>query len=113
MGVERALLGMAPDVAAQPSIDVVLIPLGPQGWEACVSMARRFRERGLRVHWPTRPRPMGAQLRRVDRIGARYALFVGEGELAEGRFGLKDLRSGEQQSLDESAILRKIGERDG
>jgi len=39
-------------------------------------------------------------------------VFVGQDELAAGRFGLKDLRSGEQVTLDETQILARIGERD-
>jgi histidyl-tRNA synthetase len=53
---------------------------------------------------------MGAQLKRADRAGARFALFVGKDELAAGRYGLKDLRSGVQQVLDEAEIIARVGE---
>ena len=76
-------------------------------------MARRLRESGVGVYFPTKPRPMGAQLKRLDRSGARYALFVGKDEIAEGRFGLKHLGSGVQDTLDERAIVARIGGKDG
>jgi histidyl-tRNA synthetase len=54
---------------------------------------------------------MGAQLKRADRLGARYAVFVGAEELAAGRFGLKDLRSGEQVPVDGDTLVERLGGR--
>jgi histidyl-tRNA synthetase len=53
---------------------------------------------------------MGAQLKRADKAGARFAVFVGGEEIAAGRFGFKDLSSGVQESLDEPTIVTRIGE---
>jgi len=39
-----------------------------------------------------------AQMKRADKSNARYALILGEQELAEQRIGLKPLRSTEDQS---------------
>jgi histidyl-tRNA synthetase len=49
-----------------------------------------------------------AQLRRADRSGARYALIVGESELAAGKVSVKPLREDKPQQLltvDECAAL--------
>jgi len=43
-------------------------------------------------------------MKRAERLGARFALFVGANELAAGRFGLKDLSSGVQVEVDEAGI---------
>jgi len=62
---------------------------------------------------PVAERPMRAQLKRADRAAARFAIFVGPDELAQGRYGVKNLRSGEQESLDEREILARVtGEND-
>ena len=53
---------------------------------------------------------MGAQLRRADKAGARFALFVGKDELAAGEFGLKDLCSGDQLTVKESEISSRVKE---
>jgi len=47
---------------------------------------------------------MGAQLRRADKAGARFALFVGQDELARERFGLKNLVTGEQVEAAECDV---------
>jgi len=56
------------------------------------------------VAMPLTERPLGAQMKRAERLGARFALFVGEAELKQGRFGLKNLRTGEQIEVDEAGI---------
>ena len=52
-------------------------------------------------------------MKRADRCGARFAMFVGEDELRDGRYGFKDLASGEQVDLDEHSIVRRLTERSG
>ena len=71
-------------------------------------VARRLRENGISVIAPVSERPMGAQLKRATRSGARFALFVGREELAGGRFGLKDLESGLQEQLEERAVIARL-----
>ena len=75
-------------------------------------MAHRLRAAGFAAAMPLSERPMGAQLKRADRSGARYALFVGKDEIASGRFGLKDLATGEQVTLDERGIIARLEEQD-
>jgi histidyl-tRNA synthetase len=57
---------------------------------------------------PLVERPMGAQLRRADKMGARFALFVGKEELAAGRFGLKNLSTGAQVEVCEPDIVSRV-----
>ena len=84
--------------------DLLLVGLGDTGFRASVGLARSLRARGLRVAMSLTERPLGAQIKRAERLGARFALFVGEAELASGRFGLKNLAGGEQIEVDEAGI---------
>jgi histidyl-tRNA synthetase len=53
-----------------------------------------------------------AQMKRADASGARYALIVGESELAERKVSLKPLRiPGEQQLLAPDAVAALLAER--
>jgi len=109
IGMERMALLLDESRVRQVNLDLALIALGPEGWEATVEMAQRLREAGLRVLAPVTLRPMGAQLKRADRLGVRYAAFVGKEELAAGSFGLKNLDTGEQVSLAEREIIARVG----
>jgi histidyl-tRNA synthetase len=44
----------------------------------------------------------------ADKLGARYALIIGEDEAASGTFSLKRLSDGVQDKLDESALLERL-----
>jgi histidyl-tRNA synthetase len=102
--MERLVLVMGPKAKASAASDLLLVGLGETGFRASVGLARALRARGLRVAMPLTERPMGAQMKRAERVGARFALFVGEAELSSGRFGLKNLTSGEQIEVDEAGI---------
>jgi histidyl-tRNA synthetase len=113
MGIERLVLLLPEDRGRGSGADLLLVCLGEKAWRASVGLARRLRAAGLRVTMPLLERPMGAQLKRAERVGARYALFVGDGELEHGRFGLKDLATGEQVTVDELELLARLGGRHG
>ena len=77
---------------------------------AAVEMAQRLRGARLRVISPVSERPMGAQLKRANKLGARFAVFVGADEIAAGTYGVKNLLTGDQESMDEATIIARCGE---
>ena len=113
-GMERIVMVMSEEARAAVAPDVVLVALGDPGFEAAPALARELRAAGVSVVVPTAPRPLGAQIKRAERVGARFALFVGEAELGRGAFGLKDMKSGEQREVARGALLTALrGERTG
>ena len=108
-GIERMILLMPESSGDATGTDLLLVGLGEIGWRACVPMARRLRAHGLRVAMSLCERPMGSQLKRTEKVGARFALFVGEEEMRQGLFGLKDLASGRQEAVPESRIPSLVG----
>ena len=110
IGIERLILLIPEDRDLPGGIDLALVSLGHEAWEATVDMAGRLRLEGVGCLVPLVERPMGAQLRRADKAGARFALFVGKEELGSGRYGLKDLRTGEQVEVDEAGVLARVKE---
>ncbi|MCM2277927.1 MAG: histidine--tRNA ligase [Oligoflexia bacterium] len=59
-------------------------------------IARACRERGLNVMTPLTADGFGAQLKQASKHGARFAVLLGERELAEGKVIVKNLATGEQ-----------------
>jgi histidyl-tRNA synthetase len=111
LGIERLVLLLPDAEVPQHRTDLLLVTLGAAGWQAGINLAKRLRESGLRVAMPMSERPMGAQLKRAERLGARFALFVGEEEVRSGRFGLKNLSTGEQVSASEQEVTSLLGGR--
>lgn len=105
LGIERLLLLLPEDKGAGAPLDVAVIALGPEGFTAAVGVTRNLREGGVAALMPLGERPLGAQLKRAERQGARFALFVGKDEVAAGLYGLKDLQTGEQRQATLEDVL--------
>jgi histidyl-tRNA synthetase len=91
---------------------------GPQSapaQAAAVQLARKIRAAGFSAEVPPEEMKLKKSLGLADKLGARYALIIGENEVASGRFALKDLAAKEQRDLTEGELLeflkgsRKVG----
>ena len=110
IGMERLISLIPRDQGRAEEVDLALVSLGEEAWEATRDMAARLRAKGVGCIVPLVERPMRAQLRRADKAGARFALFVGKEELSAGSYGLKDLSTGEQVTVEETAIPAHVKE---
>ncbi|RMG47524.1 MAG: histidine--tRNA ligase [Acidobacteria bacterium] len=110
-GIERLLLAAGADseeAARRP--DVYLVTLGEEARRRAFRYVQSLRARGLAVLWDTSGHGLGGQMKRAGRSGARYAVLIGEEELARERVTLKDLDSGEQTEapLEPAALAAKL-----
>jgi histidyl-tRNA synthetase len=108
LGIERLLLLLPDDAPGGATVDLAVVALGPEGFAAAVPLTRTLREQGLAVVMPLASRPLSAQMKRAERQGARFALFVGKDEVAAGRFGLKDLSTGEQHGATLPEVVATV-----
>jgi histidyl-tRNA synthetase len=44
----------------------------------------------------------------ANKMGARFALIVGDNEIAAGRYTLKNMQSGEQQTVGRDEVVQRI-----
>ena len=70
--------------ARDGSPDLALVALGDAGFSRIDPDGAPVRPRVLAVLAPLSARPLGAQIKRAEKAGARFAAFVGESELARG-----------------------------
>jgi histidyl-tRNA synthetase len=95
-GIERlAMLIAAP---APPGIDAALVPLGPRAEEAAIRIAAELRRAGIACDMAFRGN-MKKRMQKAGASGARFAIIIGDDELARGQAGVKDLASGEQREV--------------
>ena len=52
-------------------------------------------------------------MKEADRSGARWAVIIGDEELASGEVMLKDLKDGDQQRVGRNEVIRIVHERHG
>jgi histidyl-tRNA synthetase len=102
LGVDRTLLacraeGVTPWTEAR--CEVFGVPLGDAARRRLVVLAAALRGAGVRVDLAYGGRGLKGAMKAADRSGARFALVVGERDLAAGQVGLKDLVTGEQSAV--------------
>jgi histidyl-tRNA synthetase len=97
IGEDRLVMSVEDARQSEP-LDVLIAPLGEPALRHSLVMARTIRHTGASVELA----PEG-KLKRLmelaDKLGARFALIVGENEMAAGRYALKNMSTGEQREL--------------
>lgn len=113
MGIERfvALFEACGGKAPPSNADVYIAALGEGTQERAFALAEELRDAGLGVEMNLGAGSFKSQMKRADKSDAGYALILGEQELADGRIGVKPLRSNEEQEsvplADVSATLKE------
>ena len=92
LGVERMLLS-AGEKAADVAPEVCAIPLAESATSAAFQLARRLRAAGVRTELESSGRSLKSAMRRADKLGARFAILLGDDELRAGRATVRDLRA--------------------
>ncbi len=73
-----------------------------------ISLARAMRESGLSVEMFSPERKLKALLSRANKIGARFAVIIGENEIAKGVVVLRDLSASTQREVPEAEVSEAI-----
>lgn len=104
-GVERlALLATGAPAAPRPT---AIVPIGPAAEAEARQLAAELRRAGIAVELAFKGKP-GQRMKRADRAHARYAISIGDAELANGAVKLRDLDSGEETTVDRRALIDSL-----
>src|SRR3990170_824711 len=98
IGLERVVLLLGDGESTAVPV-VVLIPLGNAALSRLLGIARDARRRGARVDLGYGTRKLPRELERANRLGAGFAVIVGDNELARGQALLREMKSGEQRAV--------------
>ena len=91
---------------ARGTVDVLVTQMDAALLPQYLSLAQELRVAGIRTEMALDGGKLGRQLKYADRAGIRYALVLGEDELARGVVALKDLASGEQNEVPRADVIR-------
>jgi histidyl-tRNA synthetase len=97
-GVERMLLAAASQ-EKEAGLDVFFVTLSPGARIPAIKLAGALREEGISADLDYGGRGLRAQFKQADRVGAPYAVILGEDELAQGVATVRDMASGEERSV--------------
>ncbi|HEX3063774.1 MAG TPA: histidine--tRNA ligase [Usitatibacter sp.] len=109
MGIERALLALeAAGVQARHEPDAFVVHAGEGAELTAWTVAEKMRDAGHAVVLGPGGN-FGKQMKKADASGARFAVIIGEAEAASGRVTMKNLRAGEQTTVELERAIQLLG----
>jgi histidyl-tRNA synthetase len=107
IGEDRLILSLQECGKAQldQGRDVYIAWMGERAYAAAIRAAKDLRKAGFSVELPPVEQKFGKALGQADKLGAKYALILGDNEVSEALWTLKTLSTGEQQKLPEPELI--------
>ncbi|MFC3710987.1 histidine--tRNA ligase [Sphingoaurantiacus capsulatus] len=104
-GIER--LSMLIEAPAAETVNVAVIPMGEAAEAAAMNVLGQLRASGIAAEQAWRGN-MKKRMAKADAAGARFAVILGDDELAAGEATVKDLKSGEQKRVALSDLTNAL-----
>lgn len=113
-GLDRLLLVGEQEGLAKPvdrGTEVMVVTIGSAARLEGPRLADELRQAGIRTDGDLLARPVAAQMKHADRLGARIAAVLGDDELAAGTVTLRDMATGEQTTSGRAGIASLVRDR--
>jgi histidyl-tRNA synthetase len=88
--------------------DVYIAWMGERAHATAIRAAKDLRKAGFSVELPPIEQKFGKALGQADKLGAKYALILGDNEVSEGLWTLKTLADGSQAKFTEPDLLQHL-----
>ena len=110
MGVERALIVLEAlgKGAIEERPDVYIVQATPAAKKECYRLAATLRNAGISTMIDYEGRSMKSQLKTADKEGAKFAVLIGDDELAKGVVTLRTLANSEQTQVPADQIIETL-----
>jgi histidyl-tRNA synthetase len=106
IGEDRLVMSVEQDEESEP-LDAFIAPLGEEAMRHAALLARDLREAALSVELAPEIKLKRA-MELANKLGARYAVIIGDNEIATGAYAVKDMLTGEQTSVPREEIAAKL-----
>ncbi len=109
IGEDRLVLALQAQAASVVETPVAyIIPLGAGMNRHALKLARELRRAGLIVDVGDESFRLKKGFEAAGKLGAKYAILVGENEVASGNFAVKNLASGEQVAVARAELAARL-----
>ncbi|MCB1024199.1 MAG: histidine--tRNA ligase [Acidobacteria bacterium] len=113
LGLERILMimeerRMFPEDLQTNAADVLVTLMNEESAAESLKLAGELRKSGLRTFVYPEADKLGKQFKYADQINVEYVCVLGETEIAENTVTLKNMKTGEQETLAVDEAIQKI-----
>ena len=114
LGMDRIIIALDAQNVTVPTaspVDVYLTVLGDAAMPVAMKLAQQLRENGVKTDLEYKGRGLRAQMRTANKLNARYVVMIGEDEISNEAATVRDMGSGDQQSIAFSQLAETIREK--
>ena len=107
-GMERLMIAceeLGIELVDEEMLDVYIVTLGEKARKWAINHLPKLRKAGLSASMDYIGRSIKAQMKDADRENARHTIIVGDHELNEGKFTLRDMKASEEDAYTFDEIL--------
>jgi len=97
-GIERLLLASQSEHKPE-NIQIYIVGIGDSVRATLITLAENLRKNNFKTSFDYLRRSMKAQMREANKLGARYAIILGEDELKDKSVIIKDLSTSDQEKI--------------
>ncbi|CAN5356073.1 histidine--tRNA ligase [soil metagenome] len=110
-GIERLFIAceeLGIELGTEKSVDAYIVTLGDAARRWGLQQLPKLRENGISATMDYMGRSMKAQMKDANRENSQYAIIVGENELKEGKFTIRNMKESDESLLSFENILKKL-----
>ncbi len=109
IGEDRLVMSLEESRGAEfkPPLDVFIAPMGERALRECAIVARDLRRCGIAVEIAAEGR-LKRVMELANKLAARYVVIVGQDEIASGKYTLKNMATGEQESVAKEELQVRL-----
>jgi histidyl-tRNA synthetase len=104
-GIERLLLASSSDNKLR-NIQIYIVGIGNDVRSTMIKLAEELRSNDIRTSFDYLRRSMKAQMREANKLGAQYAIIIGEDELKDKSVIIKDLSTSNQEKITLDSVQK-------
>lgn len=107
LGMERLVALINANKSPEPERpDVFIVSIGTEATRESLALAEGLRDAGMRVELGYGASSVKSQMRKADKLRARYSLVIGEDELKSGSLNYKNMETGDSGEVTTSELVQ-------
>lgn len=110
-GIERLLIACEEldiPLADEKSVDIYIVTIGENARTWALNHLPKLRKHDISAAMDYMGRSVKAQMKDADRENAKYTIIVGDNELNEKKFTLRDMKASKEESISFDEILNRL-----
>jgi histidyl-tRNA synthetase len=110
MGLDRLVMVMPPERSAESQWkpELFLAFMGEPAFQRAMEIARTLRHRGHACYVEFAQSSLKSQMRQANRLQAEHVLIIGDNEIAQDRYAIKNLRDSKQWEITVPELLEYL-----